>query len=514
MVLWFLLAIGLLALAFAALRLRYAAPRPFDRTPDAALPPSPDTRLAQALASHCAAHPGKSGVLELRDGSDALSARLHLIDNADHAIDVQYYIWKDDSSGRLMLQALIAAARRGVKVRMLLDDNGVPGLDGLLGALDREPNVRVRLFNPSMIRNPKIVGYALDFMRMNRRMHNKALIVDGVAAIVGGRNIADVYFGVGDMLFVDLDVLAVGDIVGDVSGEFNAYWNSASAIDASAVLPAPAGDIDHYASRPSPDIRDDRTALSKTRYEDFARRLRDAPPQFEWANTQVLYDDPSKGLGKARGRQLLITRLVALAGTPQSHIELVSPYFVPGRRGLRYFGGAARAGARVRVLTNSAAATDVLLVHSGYRKYRRRLLRSGVELYELKRTGPMRHRRKDVDIKDFATSSGASLHAKTFAIDGRRMFIGSYNFDPRSALLNCEMGIMIDSPKMASQLGSTFATQLATHAYRPKLDGLKMVWTEPVAAGGEKHFEKEPDTTLTQRLFVRVGGWLPIEWLL
>jgi putative cardiolipin synthase len=199
--------------------------------------------LGQRMAQAASAHPGKSGVVPLERGHDALVSRLALIDAAEHSIDAQYYIWHEDTSGLLLLDALLRAAERGVRVRLLLDDNGVPGLDSILAALNAQDNFKIRLFNPSTVRSPKILGYAFDFFRMNRRMHNKSLMVDGAVAIVGGRNIGDEYFQVGnDQFYVDLDVLGTGAIVPETAKVFDAYWNSKS-VHAVETIISGQGDI-------------------------------------------------------------------------------------------------------------------------------------------------------------------------------------------------------------------------------------------------------------------------------
>src|SRR5690606_38643909 len=199
---------------------------------------SADTALGRAIAPRAQAHPGKAGIHALADPHDAFAARVLLARTAQKTLDVQYYIWRGDTTGTLLLDELRAAAQRGVRVRLLLDDNGTGGLDAELAALDSHANIEIRLFNPFLIRTPKSIGYVTDFMRANRRMHNKSFTADNQATIIGGRNVGDEYFGAGEaVLFADLDVLAIGKAAGDVSSDFDRYWASKSSYPVSLILP-------------------------------------------------------------------------------------------------------------------------------------------------------------------------------------------------------------------------------------------------------------------------------------
>ena len=506
---------ALITLAITALRLIFRVPSTKGRPIETAIPPSADSRLVREISGDTRDHPGKSGVIEIPKGADALNCRLMLIDEATQSLDIQYYIWQDDTSGRLMFRHIHAAAERGVKVRLLLDDNGIPGLDPIIASLNAHPNIRIRLFNPSAVRNPKLAGYAFDFFRMNRRMHNKALIADGAATVIGGRNIGDIYFEIGDdTFFLDLDVLAVGEVVSVISRQFDLYWNSESAIAAELMLKAKPGNIATQLALPGKKVSTKSEKLALLRYEDCVAGLR-GKGAFEWTHVRAIYDDPAKGLGRVKQDQLLIAALPQLTGTPTTQTDLASAYFVPGPRGVRFFCDMAKRGVRVRILTNSAAANDVKIVHSGYLKYRKALLEAGVELFELKHAGPSVHHSPRSDFDGLMTgSSTASLHAKTFAIDKQRIFIGSFNFDPRSVMLNCEMGMMIENPRLAAQLSTVFDEELAHQSYRPQLRDRNLVWIETASDGAEVIHTVEPGTTASQRLFLRAVGYLPIEWLL
>lgn len=502
----------LILLAILIGRLIFPLPPLENRTPSFALPASTETSLGQRTLEASEIHPGLSGFIPLLSGYDALGSRLKLIEHASASIDIQYYIWKDDISGLLMAKALLDAARRGVRVRLLLDDNGIPGLDGKLAALNSAENLDVRLFNPSTIRRPKYLGYALDFPRMNRRMHNKSLIVDGAAAIIGGRNIGDEYFQVGDVdFYIDLDVLAVGPIVRDTAEMFDRYWNSDSVhpfeniVKVKGDLAALRANVDQAAAS-----TEGQTVISDivTSVEHFERRQ--ISP--EWTEITLYADDPKKGLAKATKDGLMITRLTEIIGGVQRRLDLVSAYFVPGKTGMKIFSNLAKNGREVHILTNALNTTDVLVVHAGYTKYRRKLLKAGVNLFELKlRAGKSPG---EEELPRFGLS-GASLHAKTFAIDEERVFIGSFNFDPRSSLLNCEMGFLIDSKSLAHMTSAVFNGPVEMMSYRPVLTVEEsMVWTEKRTEGRDRIYQQEPGATWFQQISIVIIGRLPVEWML
>ena len=473
-----------------------------------------DTPLGRAIAPLAEAHPGQSGVVALADARDAFASRVLLADAAQRTLDVQYYIWHNDHSGTLLFAAVLRAAERGVRVRLLLDDNNTAGLDALLAALDAHPNIEVRLFNPFVQRNARWLGYLTDLPRLNRRMHNKSFTADNQATIVGGRNIGDEYFDAGDgVLFVDLDVLAVGPVVREVSKDFDRYWASGSSYPVSGLLlAADPAELERLVARASAFERDP-AALAYVRTlqdSDFVRRALARELAFEWTGVRMVSDDPRKALGRAPPEALIGERLKAVLGEPVHELKLVSPYFVPTAAGVDAFAAMARSGVKVSVLTNSLAATDVAVVHAGYARRRQPLLESGVELYEMK---PMASDAAAARPKK-AGRSASSLHAKTFAVDRARLFVGSFNFDPRSALLNTEMGFVIDSPAMAGTLAEAFANDVPQRAYQVRLDGGGgLRWAEQQGGQIVLH-ETEPHSSQGLRLAVELLSWLPIEaWL-
>ena len=370
-------------------------PPPKDRVETTALTDTAGTRLGRAIAPGVAANPGKTGIHALPDPRDAFAARVLLANAAEKSLDAQYFIWHGDHVGYLLFQALWQAAERGVRVRLLLDDLNTKGLDPTLAALDAHPNIEVRLYNPVVIRDNRVLNFLTDFTRVNRRMHNKSFTADNQATIVGGRNIADEYFGAGaGLTFADLDVLAVGPAVPEVSKEFDVYWNSASAYPASGFVgpPMPDGtanlEAKFVANRADPESI---AYLEAVRATPLVRELLDRKLALEWATAEVVYDDPAKTLDTTeRTDVLLFPELVRKMGRPEKTLDIVSPYFVPGDGGTELLAALAKRGVTVRILTNSLAASDAKSVHSGYAKRRRDLLQAGVRLYEIKPTATKR----------------------------------------------------------------------------------------------------------------------------
>ena len=538
------------------------------RSVSQALPASStaNTAIGQAVAERTAAHPGQSGVHALRDSQDAFAARYRLAQDAQRSLDVQSYIWHGDLTGTLLFDAIRDAADRGVRVRLLLDDNNTVGLDSRLAALDAQPNIEVRLFNPFVMRHARWAGYLTDFSRLNRRMHNKSFTADNQATIVGGRNIGDEYFGAtSGVLFADLDVLAIGPIVDMVSRDFDRYWASASAYPAARLLPpvSPAEqrtlrtDATRIAASPGAAVY-----LDAVNRSAFTTGLADGSLDVQWTDITMISDEPAKVLGKADPASLFPTRLVAAMGRPERSLDMISPYFVPGAEGVAQLGEFTAAGVRVRALTNSLAATDVPAVHAGYAKRRKALLEEGVVLYELRpeaaQPGSTDASRSEAgsasatsggtsggdtsnaggasdasDASDASArstrsggsspagldgSSGASLHAKTFAVDDRRVFVGSFNFDPRSSALNTELGFVFDSPVIAQRIATSFDTEIPFTAFEVRLDPASgsLVWITRDKGPPYRTITAttEPDTSFFKRMWVRLLSVLPIEWLL
>jgi len=508
--------IARVALLSLALGIAGCAPLPrlddHNRSASHAFADTEATPLGRAIAPHAARHPGSTGVEPIGDGRVALAMRLALLRAAARSIDIQTFIWHADNAGTLLYEEVLRAAERGVRVRLLLDDVNTEGLDPVFALLDGQPNVELRLYNPFTSRGSRGLGFLGDFERLNRRMHNKSFTVDNQASIVGGRNIADEYFETGDGLsFADFDVVAVGEAVRAVSVQFDVYWNSGSAYPARLIIERePALSRAEFAER----AQSISAAPSSRAYEEAARRTPQVQAmlagklEFEWTSARVVHDDPEKTLDADEERRLqLLPELIATFGPPAKEFDLVSPYFVPGPSGTAALVALARRGVRVRILTNSLAGTDEVSVHSGYARRRKDLLRAGVELFEIKPSAaPILQRGQEV-----GKHSTAGLHAKTFAVDRRKVFVGSFNFDPRSAKLNTEMGLVIDSVPLAEALASRLDRAVPELAWRVTLDADGwLVWHDGL--GGT--LRDEPETSWLRRLKDRVFSWLPIEWLL
>ena len=496
-------------------------PANVERKPSSVLTDTGNTPLARSLAPRVAANPGKTAVYTLPSGREAFAARMALASVAERGIDAQYYIWHDDVTGALLMRALLAAADRGVRVRMLIDDNNTKGLDPAIAMLDAHPNIEVRLFNPFANRSTRLADYATDFSRLNRRMHNKSFTVDNQVTIVGGRNIGDEYFGAADeMEFADLDVMAAGAVVRDVSAQFDAYWNSAPAYPATSIVGPSTPDAQaRVLARWAQLLEEPRAGkyLGAVRETPMVQQLLTRTLPLQWVPAHLVYDDPAKVLNPPDRTELHMgPRLEAAMGKPMTELDLVSPYFVPTDDGTSALRALADRGVQVRVLTNSLSATDVGPVYAGYSKYREALLTGGnLRLFELKRTAPDDSEAADRKRRGIGSSADAGLHAKTFAADRQRIFIGSFNLDPRSARLNTEMGVVLDSPPLASRLSDLFANEIPRTQYEVRLapDGQGVEWVEQTAAG-PVIYGSSPETGVMRRAWIRFLSVMPIEWLL
>ena len=491
------------------------------RTPSTALTDTADTPLGQYVLKANPGDDSKSGIYPLASPQESFAARALLARAARRSLDVQYYIWHGDSSGYLLFEECWEAAERGVRVRLLIDDNNTEGLDETLAALDSHANVEVRLFNPFANRSMRMLGYLTDFGRLNRRMHNKSLTADTQITIVGGRNIGDEYFALGEgMVFADLDVIAAGRVARDVANAFDLYWNSDSSYPAESIVgkatPGAVPDLKarFAATRSSPEAAQYLDALKRTR---LIEALVADELVLEWATTHLVYDEPTKVLGDVPASDLMFPRLQQVLGNPEREIDLISPYFVPGEAGTQALSAYPKRGVKLRVLTNSLAATDVGAVHAGYAKRREELLSSGVTLYELKPDPLEAEAREKSKSKSGGSgaggSSAASLHAKTFSVDRNRAFVGSFNFDPRSYNLNTELGVVIESPKLAESISSGLDRVLERSAYEVRLKDDGLEWVERTEQG-EVRYDEEPKTGFWKRFGVGFMSILPIEWLL
>jgi putative cardiolipin synthase len=469
----------------------------------------PETTTVGALFQEAVdKHPGVSGFSIIRQGGQAFLARLAMADLAEKTLDGQYYIWDGDTTGLILADHLLRAADRGVRVRLLIDDHYMSeSRDNNIAALDAHPNIEIRFFNPVRNRRWRMMSLLAEFGRVNHRMHNKLFVMDNAVGIVGGRNIADVYFGVStDHNYRDLDVMSAGPIVNEISASFDLFWNSEWALPVAAVVKDLATEKDLQ------DLRKRlQEKLAATGYpypiDEHLAGLRDRLVQirdnFIWAPGKVLVENPSRV--DANADNIIASALRERISEVEREVLIESPYFVLGDANIERVRQLTARGVKVRVLTNSAASHDVLPALAGYVYTRKKLLKAGIELYELR---PDSNMKRDWSV----LASKAALHAKSLVFDRKSVFIGSFNLDPRSTALNTEIGVMIDSPEVAGQVGELMDEGVAPGAaFHVTLDANdNLVWSTENNEGKVEYYT-DPETNLFYRLMVDLIGMLPIE---
>jgi len=469
------------------------------------------TPLDRFFGAAVAAHPGLSGFTLLSHAREAFIARLALADLATRTLDMQYYVWDGDSTGRIIVDRVMKAAERGVRVRLLVDDPYYnKASDPVKAALDAHPNVEIRLFNPARSRRFTRLDFLLDFRRFNRRMHNKLMVADNAAAIVGGRNVGDAYYGVHTASnFRDLDVLAVGSVVSDLTAVFERYWDSVSTVPIATIVGRPYGAADLEAIltrlRQEIDAADYPYPIDQ-HLDELASgaALRDS---LVWAQGRIIADDPA-AVAHGRDADDVVAFIRGRVGELKEELLVEAPYFVLHARARATVKALIGRGVRVRVLTNSLASNNQIAAHSGYAKTRRPLLESGLELYEL---------RADTDAfrPGWSVHSGqsrAALHTKAMVFDRKAVFIGSFNLDPRSAVINTEAGLYIESPELAERLTAYMETGVApANSYRLRLAPEGGIVWETLRAGETARYRDEPETSFGWRFVAGLVKLLPID---
>jgi len=498
-------------------------PLHYPRTPTAALPHPEETRMWEAIQLQLDGHPGESGFYLLPSGIDAFVARMLLIEAAERTLDLQYYIFRGGITPKLVVDRLLAAADRGVRIRLLVDDWDIQGKDFILAMIETHSNIEVRVFNPiagfrsSSLSRP--LSYLFGAERIKKRMHNKAFIADNTIAIVGGRNIGDEYFQAQhDINFVDIDIMAVGPITKEVSDGFDQYWNHELAIPIRAFVSREPAAEDVQKARLILDQH--REAMKATEYgrklreSDLLKRLGAGDLPVVWARGEVLYDRPSRvnASGFTDPSNYMSPRLREIIEEAQSEALMISPYFVPREAGVKMFARMRDRGVTVKILTNSLASNDVPIAHGGYARYRKDLLKLGVDLFELR---PLPGRREEKDHSQLGGSSGAALHAKTFILDRKVLFVGTFNLDPRSVWSDTQNGIAVRSETLAGQAARFFKESTSMHrAFRVTLrtssteadgspsaeSGLEWVTEEN---GKKVRYSHEPETGLWRRISLK-----------
>ena len=462
----------------------------------------------------------KSGFHLLSDNIDAFVARFALATIAEKTLDIQYYIMHNDASGRYLAYAILSAADRGVRVRILVDDINMSGRDISFKMLSQHENIEIRIFNPlsnrDWFRNLELL---INLDRAGRRMHNKAFIADNASAIIGGRNIGDEYFDARNNLnFVDLDLLTVGPIVNDVTRSFDDYWQSqwATPIEDLSKTRVMKNQLKTLRSHLTDRWHRAKNSayFQSVKNASFTQKIINRKIDFIWAEANLFYDRPEKISHDDSKKTIHIgPQIFPYFERAQTELLIATPYFVPGKKGTHWLRNKRGQGASISILTNSLAATDVFAVHAGYRKYRKELLASDIRLFELKPTAQPGQSKTNKLIEG---SRHASLHAKYVVVDQRYVFIGSANIDPRSELLNTEIGIMVDSQELAKQTIELFDRSISPdNSYRLQLDEHtnRLSWLTR-KAGGETRYSTEPEAGLMRKLGVEIMSLLPIESLL
>ena len=479
------------------------------RTHSAAFPDHASTAIGAFLEKAAINHPNQSGFAIFPEGRQAYTARIAMTELAEKTLDLQYFVWEADATGRILAQHLVLAADRGVRVRILIDDMYIEGRDSTLTALNAHPNIEVRIFNPFIHRSQPMLDFITDFDRVNHRMHNKLFVMDNTAVIVGGRNIGDSYFQVHQKVnFRDLDVFAVGPVVREASAVFDQFWNGDWAIPVNALVNRTSTATDlrevvdtahkQVAAEPYPYPLNEDVAALKSELETIFNGL-------IWTQGHMIFDDPDEI--KEHGRTVTMTEgFYRRIDRLETELLIEVPYFVVRKRGLDAVQRLRERGVHIRVLTNSLASNNILAAHAGHAKHRKELVAAGVELYELRSEPPVKKQTFHL-----TGSTKSTLHCKAFVFDRKDVFIGSLNLDPRSGDINTEAGLYIESPELAEQMIVYMNEGVAAqNSYRVLLDPEgKLSWVTETEGMTERH-TRDPNSTSWQRTKAMLIGMLPV----
>ncbi|MEN8729475.1 MAG: phospholipase D family protein [Desulfuromonadales bacterium] len=508
---WLLLFSAGLLLAGCATTL----PVDYDRIPSVAFENPEQAELGRFFQPEIVSHPGKSGVILVPTGEWGFRTRAGLSNQAEKTIDVQYYIWEVDTAGIILAERILRAADRGVRVRMLLDHFTTKETDFKFSRMAYHPNIEIRLFNPFANRGFRFLEFLFSLERLNHRMHNKAFIVDNAIAIVGGRNIGNNYFGIDAANnFRDLDLAMVGPVVQDVSKSFDQFWNSEFSVPISAVIEEKLSEQEFQEQKSNvyrwvEEIEDYPYPIDTTS-DVVMTRLEEFRGNFIWAPVKILYDEPDK---LETDEEEVADQLIRLGRAKDREVIIEAAYVVPGPEGVERARSNKEKGIRQRLLTNSLATNDVAAAHAGYAKYRRALIRNGLELYELRPDASSVKRNWSL----LAGRSKASLHTKVFVVDRELVVIGSFNVDPRSIALNTEIVILVESPELAAQVleymdegvqpENSYRVILETDA---EANTERLVWITETE-GEEVRYYSDPGVSFWRRMSTWFIGLFPIE---
>lgn len=467
----------------------------------------PTTPADAAIAPLTEARPGETGIIVLPGNCDAFAARALSAAAAGRSLDMMYYLWRGDLTGSLLVGEVLAAADRGARVRLLLDDINTRGLDPEYLALSGHPRIEVRLFNPAKNRVASLrrgAEMVLRLLSVTRRMHNKAWIVDGRVAIIGGRNIGDTYFDASrDANSSDMDAALIGPAVAEVEEIFDTYWNSPLTLPIRSLWKNRASDLVGFRRDLSRRAlgAPARDYLARARGGETLARFFDGRLPLVWSDAARILSDPPAKTQRGEKERWLINVLGPTISAAERHVRITTAYFVPGNEGVEGLCRLAGRGVEVSIFTNSLASTNQVTVHGGYSEARPRLLKCGARLHEMRPTDP------DRAAASLFGSTEATLHTKNFSIDGRIGFIGSFNFDLRSAYLNTEMGLLIENEAIAAAIEAVFADETsARKSYEAFLDGATLRWRD-----GERILDREPNATRTRRAIAAIVRRLPVK---
>jgi putative cardiolipin synthase len=497
----------------------------FPKKPSAAFAHPEETRVGKIFEDQARVHPDESAFRILPVGADGFAARMQMIKAAQRTLDVQYYIFTADSTGLLVTDALLAAADRGLHVRILIDDGETTAGDEQILVLAAHPQIEVRIFNPFVYRGHlrlvRNIEFLLEARRLDYRMHNKLFVADNATALIGGRNIGDAYFQIDpDAQYADDDVFVGGPLVRKLSGTFDEYWNSALAIPVEAL----------HGGRPSKA----KLARERQRLDEYLRRVRQSGADYikraeqgdpfagiidgrlplAWSQGEVVCDSPDKKQALEGSGRLMYGPIVGAAEAVTSELIMVTPYLVPTPEEMHLLHGLRQKNVRVRILTNSLSSTNELAAHTGYARYRKQLLREGVELYELR--SMLGNSRGSGQSAKMSGYGNFGLHAKLFVFDRKKLFAGSMNFDQRSRRLNTETGLIIASPELAAQTAARFeamtqpANSYVVAFQSPDSANSPLIWRTQ-ENGKMVEYRREPSRSAWRRVKVAFLSVLPLD---
>jgi putative cardiolipin synthase len=468
-----------------------------------------DTSAGKLFEEAAVQHPGESGFAIIRYGHPAFTVRIAMTDLAEKSLDMQYYIWEADATGRILSERLIQAADRGVRVRLLVDDIVLAGRDANVAAMDAHPNIEIRVFNPFANRDARVFDFIVDLDRVNHRMHNKIMVMDNAVAIVGGRNIGNHYFGVAtDANFRDLDIAAAGPVVREISGVFDHFWNGDWAVPIAALVERPYTEAQLRETRET--VREwvaeyDYPYPLDQEVADLNTELGSIRDLFIWGPGQIVWDDPA-AIKEGISDGPILKGIQKNIATLQNELLIESAYFVMRDESIESMENLSERGVKVRVLTNSLASNDVVAAHAGHAKRREEMIENGMELYEYRPDSRISK------IRAYRGESKAALHTKAMVFDRELVFIGSFNLDPRSAAINTEAGLYVESRELAAQVAAYMDEGVRPeNSYQVLLDeNGELVWVTEIN-GVEVRFHQDPETGFWERFLSGFIMLLPVE---